>query len=70
MVLHSTKAPFHKKLVAAIQNQMRVVGDINLKYSHPRIKMTRGVRFALLGVRIYLIVLVIILVYKFITLVI
>jgi hypothetical protein len=66
----STKAPFHKKFIAAIQNQVRVVRDINEKYATPRIKMTKWVKIALLGIRIYLIVLVIILAYKFVTLVI
>ena len=66
----STKAPFHKKFISAIQSQVRVVRDINEKYRTPRIKMTRWVKIALLGIRIYLIVLVVILVYKFVTLVI
>lgn len=66
----STKAPFRKKLIAAIQNQVRVVRDINEKYATPRIKMTKWVSIALFGLRIYLIVLVIILAYKFVTLVI
>jgi hypothetical protein len=43
--------------------------EINKKYATPKIKMTKGVRIALMGLRIYLIVLVIILVYKFFTLV-
>jgi len=66
----STKSPFHKKFIAAIQNQIRVVRDINEKYATPRIKMTKWVSIALLGIRIYLIILVIILAFKFITLVI
>jgi hypothetical protein len=70
MAQRSTKSPFHKKFVTAIQNQVRVVREINTKYATPRIKMTKWVSIALLGIRIYLIVLVIILVYKFITLVI
>ena len=70
MVPSSMKAPFHKKLTAAIKNQVRVVREINEKYAKPRIKMTKWVSIALLGIRIYLIVLVIILAYKFVTLVI
>jgi len=66
----STKAPFHKKFITVIQNQVRIVRDINEKYRTPRIKMTRWVKISLLGLRLYLIVLVVILVYKFITLVI
>ncbi|HVQ01017.1 MAG TPA: hypothetical protein VMT57_05835 [Candidatus Thermoplasmatota archaeon] len=66
----SIKAPFHKKLIAGIQSQVRIVRDINEKYATPRIKMTKWVKIALLGIRIYLIVLVVILAYKFVTLVI
>ena len=44
------------------------VREINKKYAKPRIKMTRGVSFALLALRIYLLVLVGLLFYKFITL--
>jgi amino acid transporter len=43
--------------------------EINKKYATPKIKMTKWVRISLLGLRIYLIVLVLILVYKFFTLV-
>jgi hypothetical protein len=70
MVPHPIKSPFQKKFIAAIQNQVRVVREINEKYATPRIKMTKWVSIALLGIRIYLIVLVIILAYKFVTLVI
>ena len=45
------------------------VNDINKKYSKPRLKMTPLVRASLLALRLYLIMLVIILVYKFYTLV-
>lgn len=45
------------------------IKEINRKYSKPRLKMTPLVRVALLGLRIYLIILVIILIYKFYTLV-
>ena len=44
------------------------VREINKKYKEPRIKMTGWVRFALVGLRVYLVVLIIIMVYKFITL--
>jgi hypothetical protein len=43
--------------------------DINKKYAKPQIQMTPMVRIALLGLRIYLIVLVLVLVYKFFTLI-
>ena len=45
------------------------IKEINRKYSKPRLKMTPLVRAALLALRLYLIMLVIILIYKFYTLV-
>ncbi len=44
-------------------------GEINRKYAKPQIKMTRMVRLSLLGLRIYLLVLILVLVYKFYTLI-
>ncbi len=44
-------------------------GEINKRYANPRIKTTGWVGFALLFLRLYLIFLVLILLYKFITLV-
>jgi hypothetical protein len=43
------------------------IGEINRKYTKPRIKMSLGVRLALLMLRLYLIFLVLILAYKFFT---
>ncbi|MDQ1251498.1 MAG: hypothetical protein QG646_604 [Euryarchaeota archaeon] len=45
------------------------ITEINRKYSKPRLKMTPVVRASLLALRLYLIMLVIILIYKFYTLV-
>jgi hypothetical protein len=45
------------------------VNEINKKYSKPRLKMTPLVSASLLALRLYLIMLVIILIYKFYTLV-
>lgn len=45
------------------------IKEINRKYSKPRLKMTPLVRASLLALRLYLIMLVIILIYKFYTLV-
>ncbi len=42
---------------------------INQKYSHPRIQMTPMVRFWLLMLRLYLIGMLVLLAYKFVTLV-
>jgi hypothetical protein len=54
-----------------MRNMLRVsiekIREINRRYSNPRIKMSRGVRFALLMLRLYLIFLVLILAYKFAT---
>lgn len=46
--------------------RFRVVSEINRKYAKPRIKMTRMVRWSLLLLRLYLIILLLILAYKFI----
>jgi len=43
------------------------VREINRRYATPRIKLSRRTRMALLGLRFYLIVLVILLAYKFLT---
>lgn len=48
-----------------IQGWISKVKEINHKYSQPRLQMTPLVRASLLALRIYLIMLVIILVYKF-----
>jgi len=54
-----------------MRNILRVsiekIREINHRYSKPRIRMSRGVRFALLMLRLYLIFLVLILAYKFAT---
>jgi hypothetical protein len=54
-----------------MRNLLRVsiekIREINRRYSKPRIKMSRGVRFALLMLRLYLIFLVLVLAYKFAT---
>jgi hypothetical protein len=43
------------------------IKEINQKYSKPRIKMSRNVRIVLLSLRIYLIFLILLLAYKFVT---
>ncbi|MGD0818277.1 MAG: hypothetical protein ABR986_07760 [Methanomassiliicoccales archaeon] len=50
-----------------LRNRLRPFVEITRKYKTPRIKMTRQVRWALLLLRLYLIVMVLILVYKFFT---
>ena len=50
------------------KNTVRAVTSINQKYAKPQIKMTPMVKASLLALRLYLIFLVGILVYRFITL--
>jgi hypothetical protein len=52
-----------------IKNLVKQIREINQKYSKPRIKMSRSVKIALLSLRLYLIFLIIMLLYRFITLV-
>ncbi len=42
------------------------IREINQRYSKPHIEMSRGVRISLLALRIYLLLLVTLIVYKFI----
>ncbi len=51
-----------------IRHNYAKVRDINKKYATPNIEMSRAVRFSLLFLRLYLIFLVVLLIYKFITL--
>jgi len=50
------------------KNTASTVRSINRKFAQPQIKMTPWVKFSLLSLRLYLIFLVGILVYRFITL--
>jgi len=47
----------------------RKIREINQKYSQPKITMSPGVKFALLMLRLYLILLVVLLGYKFWTII-
>ena len=49
--------------------QAETIREINRKYAVPRVKMTPAVKWILLCLRFYLLFLVALLVYKFITLV-
>jgi hypothetical protein len=51
-----------------IHGLVEKIRKINKKYETPRIKMSPGVRIALLFLRLYLILLVVLLAYKFWTL--
>ena len=50
--------------IARARNKIR---EINEKYRTPKIKVSRGVKIALLFLRLYLLFLVVILAYKFAT---
>ena len=50
------------------QRAVAKIREINRRYAKPRIKLSRGTRLALLSLRLYLILLVILLAYKFFTL--
>lgn len=51
-----------------LRGWMEKITEINKKYETPRITMSRGVKIALLFLRLYLILLVLLLGYKFWTL--
>jgi hypothetical protein len=57
------------KQVSFIEKHFSRFIEINKKYAEPQIKMTRPVRIALMGLRLYLIILVLVLGFKFYTLV-
>jgi hypothetical protein len=54
---------------SVIQRWIGQVAEINRKYATPKIRMSRSVRLALLCLRLYLIFLVLLLGYKFWTLI-
>ena len=59
---------FGMRIGSIIRGWVDKIHEINKKYENPRIKMSRGVRIALLFLRLYLILLVLLLGYKFWTL--
>ena len=52
------------KIIEQFAHKIR---EINQRYAKPKVEMSRGVKASLTGLRIYLFVLVILLLYKFIT---
>ena len=52
-----------------LRNLINKIREINQKYSKPKIQMSRPVKLALLALRLYLIFLIIMLLYRFLTLV-
>jgi hypothetical protein len=59
---------FGGRIGNVFQGWTNKIHEINKKYEKPRITMSRGVKIALLFLRIYLILLVLLLGYKFWTL--
>jgi len=57
------------RISSVLRMWRKAINNINEKYSKLRLKMTPLVRFSLLALRLYLIMLVIILSYKFYTMV-
>jgi len=53
-----------KRISATLFN---AISDVNKRYAKPQIKMSKSVKFSLLCLRFYLIFLILLLVYKFIT---
>jgi hypothetical protein len=54
--------------ITLIRNFVAKVREINKKYATPKVKLSRWTRVALLCLRLYLIILVLLLAYKFFTL--
>jgi hypothetical protein len=57
------------RITPFFKGKFALISEINSKYAEPKIKMTRSVKIALLGLRLYLVFLVILLAYKFYTMV-
>jgi hypothetical protein len=52
----------------SLRRLFRQIGEINRRYREPRIEMSAGVKASLLFLRVYLLFLVCLMVYKFILL--
>ena len=63
------KIPLQRRITAFIGRRFARITEINKKYATPQIKMTPQVKLALLILRLYLLFLVVILAYKFTTIV-
>jgi hypothetical protein len=60
---------FGERIGSAIHELTGMITRINTRYATPKIKLSNGAKFALLFLRLYLIFLVILLGYKFWTIV-
>ncbi len=58
-----------EKILEMLRGFVEAIREINAKYKTPRIKMTRMVSLSLLMLRLYLIAMIVILLYRFITIV-
>ena len=54
---------------SVVADQIEAVRAVNRRFAKPRLTMSTAVRWALLGLRVYLLVLVGLLAYKFVTVV-
>jgi hypothetical protein len=61
----TTEGMFGTRIGSVIRGWTDKITEINRKYATPRIRMSRGVKLVLLFLRIYLIFLVLLLGYKF-----
>jgi hypothetical protein len=57
----------NNRLIRLFKNTVAAVREINKKYAVPQIKTTKPVQFALLLLRVYLILLLVLLFFKFFT---
>ena len=53
-------------MASSISRLVRKIREINHRYSKPHIEMSRGVRLSLMALRVYLLLLVGLIVYKFV----
>ena len=64
----AAKLRFLNKFSRALKSNFKKINEINKKYNKPRIEMSFAVKLSLFLLRMYLILLVGLLVFKFITL--
>jgi hypothetical protein len=56
-------------MALGINRLVRKIREINQRYSEPHIEMSRGVKISLMALRVYLLLLVGLIVYKFVLIV-
>lgn len=60
----------NRKIADFFGDNISKIREINKRYSEPRIKMTKMVYFSLLFLRVYLVMIVLLVIYKFVMIVI